>query len=109
MVSNELLQEAADPGMNHRLNNDDVCDMARELKARREVDRWVPVGENIPNHGQKVICNGYWGVTYAECYIDFDNKLKFGNPRGGCGNILGVTHWRNLPAPPDGYKVLAVE
>lgn len=53
MVSDELLQEASDPGLNHRLTDDDVRDMAYELLTRRKETQEPTLFVN----GQPVIVN----------------------------------------------------
>jgi hypothetical protein len=61
---------------------------------------WISVKERLPEHGQFVLCFGKWGVQFSHVFIDFDDKLKFGNWRTGCGDCPNITHWQPLPDPP---------
>jgi len=70
-----------------------------ELAAMKEAERWIPVGERLPNlrcfvlfvaeyFGEKTLFHGarykdgWYSVGSVECHCD-------------------VTHWRPLPAPPE--------
>jgi hypothetical protein len=88
------------PDGGHYLN--DWIGRKDELSSLRASEKWIEIKESceLPEHGQDVICVCDWGVCFARCYVDFDNRLKFGNVKPGCFSSPNVTHWQPLPAPP---------
>lgn len=79
-----------------------------ELAAMRERERWIPVGERLPD-GEgyfEVVLNGNY-VADCHCFFVhnafsyFDGKFPVGwYPISTNTRIDNVTHWRPLPAPP---------
>lgn len=53
---------------------------SRELRALRDVSRWIPVNERLPKYDQRV-----FGVKNKQVIIGF---------------VSGVTHWMPLPDVP---------
>jgi len=85
-----------------RISTDWLGAAIASAKTAEEETKWIEITEGceMPEHGQNVICVCDWGVCLARCYVDFDNKVKFGQVTPGCGNCPNVTHWQPLPAPP---------
>lgn len=77
----------------------------RDKISRLEAEnRWIPVGERLPGNDRivLVICaSGYltkgWNVQADYWWVFDDNKHEF-HPRR---HDDLVTHWRELPAPPE--------
>ena len=73
-----------------------IAELEAENAALREANRWIPVGERLPEEGQ-------------ECDILFDKPVYANGCRAGiCSEYWGklgfsrdITHWRPLPAPPE--------
>jgi hypothetical protein len=69
-----------------------------EISALKEAQRWIPVGEESPKDTEVV--EVFWaeeektGRCDAMFFLDEGNFYSF-----GC--VIGVTHWRPLPAPPE--------
>ena len=66
--------------------------MARELASRREQDRWIPVGERLPDVDGAYLCVLDYG---DQKHVDVRAFIvgRFGTNHGL------VTHWRPLPSP----------
>lgn len=77
----------------------------------READRWIPVGEMLPNgDGQTLCVVEAWNHRFIQIcsfYKAFDNEeLNLNNAfmdmdsEVGWYQITNITHWRPLPQPP---------
>ena len=72
----------------------DLAASKAELARLREANRWIPVGERLPEKNGRYDTYGFWGEYF---YGDYDAASK-------AWSVQGVTHWRglSLPPPPDG-------
>ena len=75
-----------------------VCSMFPELRNRRRDPRksskdWIPVGDRLPEPGQRVIATvrSYVGEAW---HVDGSWSI------GKLGRVDGVTHWMPLPVAP---------
>jgi hypothetical protein len=73
-----------------------IKELATELLARRDADRWIPVEERLPEtSGEYLVCRGHHKPRVAHWYQgtqNFDGSLELD---------LAFTHWRPLPEPPE--------
>lgn len=61
-----------------------------ELQERRELDRWIPISEKLPNkEGRCLVFTDYGDVT-MDSFVDRIFICNLGN----------VTHWKPLPKAP---------
>lgn len=100
-VSEEELKQMADPKMHFQAH---IRAMAVELLRRREADRWIPVSERLPEAG-------VWVHSFRSGEKDISRSRYLGNGEwaGPYGHTtvtshayLPPTHWRHLPAAPEG-------
>jgi len=78
---------------------DIACLNATEVVKLWEADRWIPVGERLPEPNKFVLVYAPKFKNVFECYVDRD----CGNWRFAvsCYDITQpVTHWKPLPQPP---------
>jgi len=66
-----------------------LSEEVRRLKAERQ---WIPVGERMPEMGERVVVRYFCGRAIAE--------LTSGGFHDADGAIHDVTHWVRLPEPP---------
>ena len=101
-VSGEVLKRHADTiGL--------IRDMAIELLALREANRWIPVGERLPDQNPRNPANSVVVLSYAPnavykveaavCWHAREFSQRYFDRKDGHGSA--VTHWRALPAPPE--------
>jgi len=97
----ELLQPPSDDDLRKFANGTSGIqwyrNIAEELLARREADRWIPVSEWLPKFDKNVLVISKNGLQWVAA---IDKKL------GWLDNIEGyidndVTHWRPLPESPE--------
>lgn len=85
-------------------SNTEIGKLRAELINLREANRWIPVGERLPDDNVAVmICleNNCIDIMYHEAdrwHMDY-NGIAYADD---C-----VTHWRPLPEPPAGPEVEA--
>ncbi len=60
-------------------------------------NRWIPVGEKMPEEAGSVLVNSSGDVVEAFFYTD--GSWTTWNEHGA-GELKNVTHWRPLPEPP---------
>ena len=83
-----------------KLSNELLAEEQSENAALREAQRWIPATERLPDRLQDVLvyaasCNKVFKAFYAKDWcFSFDNTPIEET----------VTHWRPLPAAPDGQK-----
>ncbi|WP_312281580.1 DUF551 domain-containing protein [Oscillibacter sp.] len=66
-----------------------------EVQAAQASNRWIPVGERLPERGERVIAySPAMGGTEAEIQISKGFMLH--------SKRTDITHWRPLPEPPKG-------
>ena len=95
------LAEAAD-----RLENQNahIAALQKEIeKLRRQVPRWIPVTERLPEDRSDVLVVAYWperwGVYMGWCAPE---RAAWSVHIGiGDRNDVAVTHWMPLPEPPE--------
>ena len=99
MISDEDLKQFVNEQCDARAlyYSDEIKLMATELLRRREADRWIPVGEKLPEFNENVLVISKKGSQWVAA---IDKEL------GWMDNIEGyidndITHWRNLPEPPE--------
>lgn len=77
---------------------------AAEIERLREAARWIPVGERLPEKGQRVIIfarNGWIGpATYFRVFSESPADLTDYWKHDAGDEVWHVTHWRPLPEPP---------
>jgi hypothetical protein len=97
----ELLKPASDDDLRKFANGDSGIqwyrNIAAELLRRREADRWIPVSKRLPETNENVLVISKKGSQWVAA---IDKEL------GWMDNIEGyidndITHWRNLPEPPE--------
>lgn len=101
-ITNEQLQALI--GYFHRPGDELVSAALRELLARREAERWIPVGEKLPASGTKVLVL-QTGTIGTAIFIDtawYDNSHWQNDNWHRDLDLNEVTHWRPLPAMPEG-------
>ena len=66
--------------------------MERELENIKELSRWIPVKERLPDEGKCVLCyHPKWGRHVAKIWNGrFESAELFEKP----------THWQPIPDPP---------
>lgn len=72
-----------------------------ELAALREANRWIPVGERLPDEGEKIMAftldsDVIWAWLERGVFEDEDGRTF----RDGY-----ITHWKHEPAPPEPQAV----
>lgn len=76
----------------------DLLAARKRIAELEQANRWIPVAERLPSDGQKVLF--YWANdmhtgTYDVTFQDFYTHTS-------TYSVEKVTHWRPLPAPPEG-------
>jgi hypothetical protein len=63
------------------------------------VQKWIPVSERLPEHGEVVLC--YMSFKEARA-LQWDNASRYwlGYESGDDWSKANVTHWMPLPEPP---------
>lgn len=96
-----VMREAADRIVNQRTH---IAALQQEIeKLRRQVPRWIPVEERLPEDRSDVLVVAYWherwGVYMGWCAPE----RAAWSVRIGIGNRsdIAVTHWMPLPEPPE--------
>jgi len=85
----------------HRLDCEEA--LHEELAALREANRWIPVGERLPDGGEDLVMATNGNSVVEARYYFYAGVLRKHGWYQPDGSILGVgwaTHWRNKPAPP---------
>lgn len=102
-----------------------VCIAVKTLLSRlvglREKERWIPVGEKLPNRDGAFSCgrisvsvllfdsaHNHWigsynfedGNWWVESGLNGEDREIVGHMK----DMYGITHWRPLPAPPNGKE-----
>ena len=75
-----------------------MCKLETELAALREANRWIPVGERLPDEYEDVLVVYAESVREAYMVLDSDAGPQW---HGNDWVLLNVTHWRPMPAPPE--------
>lgn len=84
----------------------DIADMARELLRRREVDRWIPVEERLPEtHGRYAVLINALGTSLLAVAYYYPAQKCFKSISSDGETFPNVTHWRDLPEPPEAQNV----
>jgi len=80
----------------HRLDPEkqEIRDMATELLARREADRWIPTSEGMPEIGEVVQWSHKNWKRVKEGYLVASGRLKVW---GGEYSGLSGMKWKQLP------------
>ena len=93
-----------EPGPEVRTLRAEFERLTAELAAMRERERWIPVGERLPDTDAVYP----WSTVEVEIWCDGENvssafyHLDRGQwMRNNGTTVEGVTHWRELPAPPE--------
>ena len=74
-----------------------VAALTAELAAAREAQRWIPVGERLPEEDDEVICMTTRANRHTRCIRTFYRDGEFYTPWSS--DI--VTHWMPLPPAPE--------
>ena len=94
MVSDKRLSELADEKMICKLSWEEEKSVAQELQKYRQMCRWIPVGERLPD--DDTMCLGcdkdgiVWTVNFDDEYFVSDTGWE----------EQDITHWMLLPEPP---------
>ena len=75
----------------------DRASLTAELAAAREAQRWIPVGERLPEEDDEVICMTTRANRHTRCIRTFYRDGEFYTPWSS--DI--VTHWMPLPPAPE--------
>ena len=69
----------------------------------REIQRWIPVTERLPEKGEEVLVFGYWHEKFQPlmCYLSPHRKGEWFTTVAG-QQVYTVTHWMPLPEAPKG-------
>ena len=98
MVSDKRLSELADEKMICKLSWEEETSVAQELQKYRQMYRWIPVGERLPDYSSiMVLCMDEDGSAWIAYYDKFRGKWHDGDFHD---DIAGITHWMPLPEPP---------
>lgn len=95
-----VMREAADRIVNQRTH---IAALQQEIeKLRRQVPRWIPVEERLPEDRSDVLVVAYWherwGVYMGWCAPE---RAEWSVHIGiGDRNDVAVTYWMPLPEPP---------
>ena len=73
-------------------------DMARELLALREANRWIP---GVPQNSAPVLVQVYCGDSDWQDVAWFNGITWFSQAGGMFHKGMNVAGWRALPAPPE--------
>ncbi len=87
----------------------DVRDAIEELERLYAERRWIPVEEELPEHGEEVLgwqtsnVGDHWWPGVFVCHRwDRDTEhVNAGEWFSEEGKLWNVTHWQPLPSPPD--------
>ena len=95
MVSDKRLSELADEKMICKLSWEEEKSVAQELQKYRQMYRWIPVTERLPE--EDTVCLGIdvTGVVWTLHYEDGEFE-----PDVMTAYFPGITHWMPLPEPP---------
>lgn len=101
-----IIQKAADRIANQSTH---IAALQQEIeKLRRQLPRWIPVEERLPEDRGDVLVAAYWherwGVYMGWCVPE---RVAWSVHIGiGDRNDVAVTHWMPLPEPPEAEKAL---
>jgi hypothetical protein len=106
MVSNERLEDFTH--MPHHAQEHEVKQIARELLAARERERWIPVSERLPEDAKDVLVLAHWERKDNRGIVDSLAHVAWLDGDGywyiNSQTMLrrdAVTHWRPLPPSPE--------
>jgi len=73
-----------------------ITGLESRIAELEEKQRWIPVGERLPEEGQQVL-----STDGEEYYLDYYAKWD-GKELSFCGTLSWtVTHWMPLPSTPE--------
>lgn len=75
-----------------------ACTMLCEIADR---DRWIPVEEKLPEEESEYLVADKWGYVFEANYEKALSGFVYVNPSGDRLADKTVTHWREMPAPPE--------
>ena len=83
-------------------NSGDLHQLTNEIARLREAQRWIPVGERLPEDMTEVLVARWPNVTTAKYYYYSGSLSKYGwyQIDGMKLGISWATHWMPLPEPP---------
>ena len=76
-----------------------VYTAADAIEALVEAQRWIPVGERLPEKYQSVLAARQGYAPNKQHYV-CEAWLNDFNWQNSCGTMENVTHWQALPQPP---------
>lgn len=81
------------------IRQDEIAALQARIKEPEAAARWIPVGERLPDDRTTVIigCNNGDYITIAMWVAG----LWFGEDTSNPEPWTDVTHWMNLPEPPE--------
>lgn len=79
-----------------------IIKTCEELIELRMAQRWIPVGERLPEHEQETLIANDGEVIIATYFNHPDLFCDKGWNNDDYGNLGydGITHWMPLPEPP---------
>lgn len=93
---------------------DEVDRLRAELDAERERNRWIPVGERLPENNTEVLLLAHvrsfedWTKRRTRIFLGSHNNKTWicdgdmiFNGVNRIYDYASVTHWRELPEPPE--------
>lgn len=99
----DLLRTGLPPSMyteeqwaQHKIHR--ACGMLQEIADR---DRWIPVEEQLPEEESEYLVADKWDYVFEANYEKALSGFVYVNPDGDRLADKTVTHWREMPAPPE--------